>query len=265
MLKIDKLTAPEGLLEYLNIELQEELGIQPTYTGFTNFRKEKDENGQRILPNEETPFYQLRMQLLQEQKYLCAYCGQELLVVENENNVPQMKTEHFVPQNDVLENDLNYQNLLGCCLGRDNMPGENHCDSMKGNATFKHLENPAIINFRDKDIVYRVNKNAEEVLVFSVNDAKNFELTGIKDEKTGKKAKENHLNLNHDVLKKGRYMEWKNVLSKTLGDDKSTWDFDKVKEIIADYSDINSTHNKKFKDFILWYLEDWMAKQAITT
>jgi uncharacterized protein (TIGR02646 family) len=101
MLPINKLPEPQSLRNY---KLRR--GNSASYSGFKGGK-----------------FLELREQLLKEQKYVCAYCGQKLLVVFVELNGKEnqkMKTEHFVPQNGNVDNDLNYQNLLGCSrrLGR---------------------------------------------------------------------------------------------------------------------------------------------------
>jgi len=250
MLPIAKLPDPEGLIRYKR--QMSETGEKQTYVDFTNFEKGRNEHGERI-PSDQTAFYQLRAQLLKEQKYLCAYCGQEIPTVENDNNVPQMKTEHFSPQNDNPDNDLNYQNLLACCLGNDRQKGENHCDSMKANGLLIHIANPATIQHRDIEIVYNIRIRQEEVVVDSTNQDKSSELTG---------KKEGCLNLNHDFLRKGRFSVWKNVMRKRLGDDPNLWNADAVKEIINEYSSAETERSPKFKDFILWYLKDWLSNRV---
>lgn len=252
MLPIEKLPEPQALLDYKKEKTDME--ESPTYEGFTVYGQERDETGNRI-PRNETPFYKLREQLLKEQKYVCAYCGQKVLMVENEHGKAQMKTEHFVPQDGTVENDLKYQNLLSCCLGNDNRKGENHCDSMKGDRPLLSITNPSTWSFRDKDILYSVKNESQEVLLFSSNGAKDKGLTG---------RTKGCLNLNHDLLKTDRFSIFKNVIKKQLGEDKSKWEPNQVEDLILKYADTSDGHHKKFKDFVLWLLEDWIKKNGIT-
>lgn len=248
MLPIQKLPAPQDLIEF--IEAKSRDNEIPTYDEFKSYMKERNEAGIKI-PATTTPFYQLRLQLLQEQKYVCAYCGQQVLLVENENGKAQMKTEHFKPQNGTPENDLNYQNLLACCLGNDNNPGENHCDSMKSDGILIQLINPANLDIRDDEIIYIVYPNQEEVAVGSANKMKTKELTG--------KTK-GCLNLNHDRLKRDRFSVYKNEMQRPLGNDEAQWDMQEVEAVKAAYLEHLDGFNKKYKDFVLWYLEDWLRK-----
>jgi uncharacterized protein (TIGR02646 family) len=248
MLPIEKLPEPQGLLDYKR-EMSD-----PSYDGFTAFRQERDDAGNRRIPRDETPFYKLREQLLREQKFVCSYCGQKVLLVENEYGKAQMKTEHFLPQDGTSENDLNYQNLLGCCLGNDNKKGKNHCDSMKSDGVLVQITNPATRQNRDEDIIYKVNNASEEVQLDTSNDNKRKELIG---------DTKGCLNLNHDYLRKERFSIYKNVIKRRLGEDLTRWGFYEVQRLISDYDDSSDGHHKPFKDFVLWYLMDWLSKNSL--
>lgn len=183
MLPINKLTEPQGLRYYKSSS------EQLTYEDLSRYRTYINKSG-------ESAFFELRSQLLKEQKYVCAYCGQKLLFVENENGAPQMKTEHFIPQNDTVENDLNYQNLLGCCLGGQDKKGDNYCDSQKGSKFLSNIQNPSTLRSRDRTIRYKVNRKSEEVFILSSDLEKDKELNTV-------------LNLNHQFLQNRRFQIWK--------------------------------------------------------
>jgi uncharacterized protein (TIGR02646 family) len=226
MLPITKLTEPQGLRNYKIAP--ERLKASP-YADFCY-------NGAR--------FFELREQLLREQKYVCAYCGQKLLIVENENGVAKMKTEHFTPQNDKIENDLNYRNLLGCCLGGQNMKGECYCDSKKGETPLLYVQNPSILSNRDRTIRYKVSVKSEEVLILSSDTNKDNELNKV-------------LNLNHQYLQSRRFQIWKNEIHRQLGE---KWTVVRAEQIRQAYFDTPNGQHKEFKDFVLWYLDDWLSK-----
>ena len=231
MLPITKLSEPQGLRHY-------KTSPEPlTYNDLGRYQA-------YINNKNETAFFELRAQLLQEQKYICAYCGQKLRVVEKENGIPKMKTEHFIAQNDTVENDLKYQNLLGCCLGWDDKKGENHCDSKKGASPLNHIQNPASLRTRDRTICYKVRIKSEEVLIFSSDKEKDDELNKV-------------LNLNHQYLQNRRFQIWKNEIHKQLGD---RWTIARAEAVRQTYFNTPNGEHKEFKDFVLWYLEDWLSK-----
>jgi uncharacterized protein (TIGR02646 family) len=222
MLPINKLPEPQGLRHY---KIAPERLKRSPYDDFCY---------------NETRFRELREQLLREQKYVCAYCGQTLLVVESENGKPLMKTEHFIGQNETVENDLNYQNLLGCCLGGQNLKGDGYCDSKKGNTPLNYIQNPSTIRHRDRTIQYKVNIKSEAVLVLSSDPNRDSELNKV-------------LNLNHQYLQNRRFQIWKNEIHKQLG---NRWTTARAEELREAYANIADGYNKEFKDFILWYLDN---------
>lgn len=228
MLPISKLPEPSGLRNYKKDNPESD-----DYDHFTSFSDH---------------FKQLRENLLKEQKYVCAYCGQTL-----EEDVLLMKTEHYNPQTTKVKlepkdsyNNLNYHNLLACCRGNDRKKGENHCDSKKGPKKLQHILNPAILQNRNVTIRYKVNFYSEEVLILSTDPDVDRELNQI-------------LNLNHQVLRTNRFNRWKRA-TRHLGEVK-TWKEVKVKQLIEDYQSlIEGRKHQEFKDFILWHLNDWIRR-----
>ncbi|MBQ5650259.1 MAG: hypothetical protein IIV09_01550, partial [Selenomonadaceae bacterium] len=70
---------------------------------------------------------ELRLSLLREQGWLCAYCMKRLSFDGND-----VKIEHYEPRN--TENELKYENLLAVCKGGEgNVPERQTCDTRKGN------------------------------------------------------------------------------------------------------------------------------------
>ncbi|MBF1310104.1 MAG: TIGR02646 family protein [Porphyromonadaceae bacterium] len=68
----------------------------------------------------------LRISLLEEQGFLCAYCMCPIYASE-------CKIEHFLCQDKYPNKALVYGNLLVCCTGGEKKGKEKHCDSAKGN------------------------------------------------------------------------------------------------------------------------------------
>lgn len=77
-----------------------------------------------------------RESLVREQRGLCCYCMGRITASSN-----SMKIEHWACQNG-SRRDLQYDNLLGACLGGEGQPGKlQHCDTKKGNLDLRY--NPA--------------------------------------------------------------------------------------------------------------------------
>ncbi len=71
----------------------------------------------------------IRVSLLREQGFLCAYCMRRI-------TKDHMKIEHWYPESKLDEaGRMDYSNMLGCCVGhKDNSAhSEDTCDTHKGN------------------------------------------------------------------------------------------------------------------------------------
>ncbi len=79
----------------------------------------------------------LRQALVTEQRGLCCYCMGRI-----RPEPASMKIEHWRCQAHYLDEQLNYRNLLGVCLGGDGQPTRRqHCDTRKGDRDLRW--NPA--------------------------------------------------------------------------------------------------------------------------
>jgi len=79
----------------------------------------------------------LRSALVIEQRGLCCYCMGRL-----RNGSDAMKIEHWQCQSQYPDEQLNYRNMLGACLGGEKLPPDlQHCDTKKGDSELKW--NPA--------------------------------------------------------------------------------------------------------------------------
>jgi uncharacterized protein (TIGR02646 family) len=91
---------------------------------------------------------ELREALLSEQGYLCAYCMCRI------NEKTAVKIEHYAAR--TVQNELNYRNLLACCLGGENGLGkERTCDTKKGSRVLmidpQNKEHMNSISYRSSD------------------------------------------------------------------------------------------------------------------
>lgn len=74
----------------------------------------------------------LRQRLLEDQGYICCYCGRR--IINNEHT----KIEHIKCQENNDESSLDFKNMLASCDGGDNdrsigVKHQLHCDARKGN------------------------------------------------------------------------------------------------------------------------------------
>ena len=75
---------------------------------------------------EDSPKEALRQNLLQEQKFLCAYCMSRI-------TEKTMSVEHWQCRSNYPAQELSYQNLLAVCDGNEGQPPcKQHCDTRKG-------------------------------------------------------------------------------------------------------------------------------------
>ena len=110
MRRITKTTPPEEFLEYLKTP-----GV--SYEGLSGKLKEA-----------------LRLRLLEDQGYICCYCGQRI------HNDKHTKIEHIKCQKNYGELELCFSNMLASCDGGDidrsngvRPKHQLHCDAKKGN------------------------------------------------------------------------------------------------------------------------------------
>jgi uncharacterized protein (TIGR02646 family) len=120
----------------------------------------------------------IKKALLKEQGYLCAYCMKRISETD-------MTIEHYNTQSNISEKEaLNYNNMLGVCLGNRGEGQKNFtCDAHRGNDSMKI--NPFLkssidlIGYKDdgkiystdieinKDLDKTLNLNCEQVLLIA--------------------------------------------------------------------------------------------------
>jgi len=83
----------------------------------------------------------IRVALLKEQGYICAYCMKRIDNRVNDKGLPNTRIEHYQAQNpDEPQRDnelqMNFLNMLGVCDGREGKPKHDQtCDKRRGNDT----------------------------------------------------------------------------------------------------------------------------------
>jgi len=74
----------------------------------------------------------LRKQLLEEQGYVCCYCMSRI-------SERTSKIEHFLPQSDFREKQIDYSNLFVACKGGEGTK-EHYCDTQKANQLLNSID-----------------------------------------------------------------------------------------------------------------------------
>jgi len=182
----------------------------------------------------------LRKNLLDEQGYICCYCMQGIRIKKGELLELKMKIEHWKPQSKFPELQLDYNNLLGACLGNEGYPKHlQPCDTKKG---------------EDIITVNPTQKNCDFLIKFSTSGEIYSE-----DENVAKDLNDT-LNLNMDSLVKNR----KRVLDDALQNfymrhPRTTWTKAILEREITKWSPKHGPY-KAYGQIIIYYLKKKLAK-----
>lgn len=206
MIKIAKGQQPNSLLQYKQV--QGAIYDGPNFTGV------KDD---------------IRLSLLTEQGYLCAYCMQRI-------SEKSMKVEHFQCQHSYPNLQLEYTNLLGCCKGNEGFGKKQQiCDTRKGSSSLTY--SPAIhANFIQRNIKF--NSNGK----ISANDVVyDNEINAV-------------LNLNLKQLKDARASAW-DAIEEQLNKKPGTRTRAEIQKLITRYESLNNKGKYlEYAGLILFYL-----------
>jgi len=174
----------------------------------------------------------VRVALLREQGFICAYCMQRISGDLNASHKPKTEIEHFKSQRRYPDLQLRYRNMLGVCNG--NAGKGRHkliCDKSKSHFDDKY---DLTVDPQNQDRINQI-KYTRSGEVFSDIDTVNHDLNKV-------------LNLNEQDLKERRANLYKGLKARI----KSFWAMakgnkPKVKALILEeYGRWNSRTNSKF-------------------
>jgi len=178
----------------------------------------------------------IRTALLTEQGFLCAYC---MSAISEES----MKIEHFQCQASHADLQLDYNNLLGCCIGNEGQPGKQQtCDTRKGSRQLKYSPSrtPHIENLIDYKSSGKISSCEEEFL------------TQI----------EHVLNLNQKWLVRNRKAALEGIREQ-LGRKRGTRTRVELKSLLNRYNNVNQEGKlEPYTGVIVQYLSKKMNKLA---
>ncbi|MCD4794847.1 MAG: TIGR02646 family protein [Bacteroidales bacterium] len=104
----------------------------------------------------------LRLTLLKEQGYLCAYCMKQISAEINNYYKPKIEIEHYKSQENFPKEDLNYKNMLGVCNGVSNTI--EHCDKSR-----KYIKNHKTHSLELKRLNPTIKRSSEELITYDLN------------------------------------------------------------------------------------------------
>ena len=201
MIRIEKGKEPRSLTEY---KMQENASFQDLPINVKN---------------------DIRLHLLKEQGYLCAYCMRRI-------HQDSMKIEHFMPQSTISGKEaLEYNNLLGVCWGgskhkkrdsncdsqKNDDPRELTCDSKKGNTRI-------IADPRDQRVIDKIEYKHDGT-IYSKDDKINADLNVA-------------LNLNSmdHALPGNRRAAYRRVMKEIKSDKTNSFQDASIRKVIRKYS-----------------------------
>jgi uncharacterized protein (TIGR02646 family) len=171
----------------------------------------------------------IRISLLAEQGYLCAYCMQRI-------SEGSMQVEHWQCQRKFPERQLDYQNILGVCSGNQGQPEYNQiCDTRKGKSD---LCFNAANNAHHAQLEIHYTRNGK---IYSLNAKFNAEINRI-------------LNLNWYRLMQNRKSVWDGITD-GLARKNRTWTRPRLQKIIDTWSLPNAEGKlNEYCDVAIYYL-----------
>lgn len=184
----------------------------------------------------------IRLALLKEQGYICAYCMRR---IDNnrQKGIPQTKIEHYIPQAEAADLNLNYINMIGVCKGNEDQPElQFTCDTKRGNA-------PLTIDPRKKSCESYIAYQPDGV-IYSTNEQIDKELNEI-------------LGLNNDILVKNRRSVVeiiRNSLEKRYKKKNQTWSKSDLTQAISLWKEKKNGKHKEYCMAAIYYLEKKLAR-----
>lgn len=171
----------------------------------------------------------IKQSLLQEQGHLCAYC---MARITSDN----MKVEHWACQSLYPSLQLDYSNLLGCCMGAEGSKYvDQTCDSRKGNQLIKF--NPS----KPQDRINSLIKYDGQGTIISIDDEFSIAINKVLNLNKARLI-ENRLSILNSIRK---------VLSNRPGKRRKT----EIKQLLKEYMTANTQNKlKEYCGLVYYYL-----------
>lgn len=235
MIKINKLSAPDGLKELYDKCKEEKLSPDESYKKLGNPLKQK------VIDN-----------LMAEQGHICAYCMRRIPDErELPDDTPDVSIEHIIPRNPIKFIDVNqgldYNNMVAVCSGnrgkkKTRKPRDLTCDAKRGrkDITINPLDSDkiALIKYREDGSIFSDDTAINDDLDISLN-----------------------LNCSSDLVKLPETR--KNVLTEFQSALFSMSSMDTIKNNCERYLDLylnESDPKTPYSGIIIWWLQEYIKK-----
>ena len=225
MKKITKTIEPVSLATYRSTIPHDRLEDANIYEDYPNKTKEGCSSGDGD---------NLRLQLLEEQGYICCYCMSRI-------DCKSSKIEHFKPQSTFRDKQIDYTNLFVTCNGGEgSKQKEQYCDTKKAETELK-----AIDLLSDMESYIKYKKEARKIMLISDNGDIGQDI--------------DTLNLNIDRLAKNRKEAYDKVI---LNLQKQNFSKQSIRKVLEHYK---QKHNGKYEPFcgtIVYFLTKKLNQQG---
>ena len=221
-------------------------------TAIRNFIRDKRSRGEKAHYDNFLDRSLLRLSLLKEQGYICAYCMQRI-----ENNPSKTKIEHWKTRQDYNtegdnEGTLDYDNLLVVCEGKT--ADFEHCDTIRGKKNPKLTINPT-----DRRLIEQISflrsgkiKSEDDAIDKDLNEHLNLNLQLLQDNR--KKAL-NDIQITFEIRCKGKNSEQSEKLKKLIV---QQWVALEAKELEEDGTKIKVSMFRPYSGIIAYFYKKYL-------
>ncbi len=210
-----------------------EKGKEPS--SLTRYKKEKDAYFDGFKYKDE-----IRLSLLKEQGYLCAYCMKRI------NGISEMTIEHYDPQSESdTSKALDYRNMLGVCKGGRGLEKKYQtCDAHRGNVKLT-------VNPLDRSSVEKIKYKQKTGEICSDDPAVEQDLNITL-----------NLNCKESMLPENRKSALESLKRFLIGQkENGTWSRKFLNLVKSEYqSKDNDGKYEEYAGIILWYINKRLEK-----
>lgn len=196
----------------------------------TKSKEPKEWTKYRLTPNTNyQSIPELRLSLLEEQGYICAYCMRRIPHKDGNSN-EDSRIDHILSRENHPDKKLDYQNMVICCPGA--ISEDFHCDKSKG-------EKDITFSLFNDSLVQTIKYHTKSGKIESSNSTWNTEINDI-------------LNLNNKKLKVNRQEALNGVIESLTG---KHWKSVDIRKKLIEWDSKNKKGMfKPYCGIIVWYL-----------
>lgn len=196
--------------------------------------KENEPTSWKLYKNTPDVIYQattdLRVALLAEQGFICAYC-MRTIPVKDIGNIETSRIDHIQCRTDNPELELEYTNMVICCPGF--IDGNEHCDKSKGNS-------PISLPLFNINLQNSISYSSKDGTIKSLNKTWSQEINSI-------------IKLNNKRLKNNRLQTLDGI---RYALEKRKWKKADLENKLLEVSNFDiDGRQKQYCGIVIWYLQ----------